>query len=166
MILYHGSNVEITDIDLAKCRPNKDFGQGFYLTTIKEQAQRMANRVAKIYGGNPIVSVFNFKLPNNELNTKLFDTPNEEWAKFVINNRNKRFANHNDLLSNHDNKYDLVIGPVADDDLALLFRQFSNGNITIDNLIKEMKFKKLTDQYSFHTTKAIKFLHKVGVEID
>ena len=46
MILYHDSNVDIKTIDLSKCSPNKDFGRGFYLTTIKEQAQRMALRVA------------------------------------------------------------------------------------------------------------------------
>jgi hypothetical protein len=45
MILYHGSNVKIIDIDLSKARPFKDFGRGFYLTEIKEQAQRMAIRV-------------------------------------------------------------------------------------------------------------------------
>ena len=36
MILYHGSNLEIDVIDLNKCRPNKDFGKGFYLTDIPE----------------------------------------------------------------------------------------------------------------------------------
>ena len=38
MILYHGSNIKISEINLDKCRPNKDFGRGFYLTSIKEQA--------------------------------------------------------------------------------------------------------------------------------
>ena len=51
MKLYHGSNMEIKEIDLLKCRPYKDFGKGFYLTTIKEQAEKMAIRVARIYGG-------------------------------------------------------------------------------------------------------------------
>ncbi len=42
MILFHGSNLEIFDIDFTQCKPYKDFGKGFYLTTIKEQAIRMA----------------------------------------------------------------------------------------------------------------------------
>ncbi len=45
MILYHGSNIEIENVDLSKCRPYKDFGQGFYLTTIKEQAQQYLKKV-------------------------------------------------------------------------------------------------------------------------
>lgn len=45
MILYHGSNVDIQNISLSACRPYKDFGRGFYLTDIPEQAERMAERV-------------------------------------------------------------------------------------------------------------------------
>lgn len=42
MRLYHGSNMMIEKIDLSKCKPYKDFGRGFYLTEIKEQAEKMA----------------------------------------------------------------------------------------------------------------------------
>ena len=42
MRLYHGSNIAIDNINLAMCRPYKDFGQGFYLTDIEEQAEKMA----------------------------------------------------------------------------------------------------------------------------
>ena len=46
----------IDEIDLNKCRPYKNFGQGFYCTEIKEQAELMAKRVARIYGGTPYVN--------------------------------------------------------------------------------------------------------------
>lgn len=52
MILYHGSNLKIDEIDLTKCKPYKDFGQGFYCTTIKKQAEFMAERVLKRQGRN------------------------------------------------------------------------------------------------------------------
>ena len=52
MILYHGSNLKISKIDLSKCRPYKDFGKGFYCTTIKKQAEFMAERVVKRQGRN------------------------------------------------------------------------------------------------------------------
>ena len=58
MILYHGSNIIIENIDLNKCRPYKDFGKGFYCTTIKSQAELMAKRVAAIYGGTAVVTEF------------------------------------------------------------------------------------------------------------
>ena len=52
MILYHGSNVEIVEIDLQKSRPNKDFGRGFYLSADRDQALRMALFKTKIEEGD------------------------------------------------------------------------------------------------------------------
>ena len=55
--LYHGSNTEIDSIDLTKGRPFKDFGQGFYLTELKEQAIKMSSRTADRYGGIPMLLI-------------------------------------------------------------------------------------------------------------
>lgn len=165
MILYHGSNIHIHSIELQKCRPYKDFGRGFYCTTIKSQAELMAKRVAAIYGGIPCITqieldetVFN----DTVLSVKKFEGATKEWAMFVLNNRNKHFTQINSLECNHDNKYDIVIGPVANDDLALLFRTFANKLIDLDSLVKGLKYKKLTDQYSFHTNKALKYINLSG----
>lgn len=80
---------------------------------------------------------------------------------FVIHNRNADADKNSVEDHNFDNRYDIVIGPVANDDLALLFRQFSSGMISVDILIREMEFKKLTNQYSFHTKEATALLRKV-----
>ena len=61
MRLYHGTNLSIKEIELNKCRPYKDFGRGFYLTDLKDQAMNMAKRVARIYGGYPIVNVYEIR---------------------------------------------------------------------------------------------------------
>lgn len=166
MRLYHGSNIEISKIDLNKCLPYKDFGKGFYLTEIRDQAEKMASRVARIYGGKPCVTVYEFDeaaLTDGDIGVRKFKLPTKEWALFVIHNRSREFKDIASEECNLDNKYDLVIGPVANDDLALLFRQFSNGLIDVDTLVREMKFKKLTNQYSFHTKKAIAYLRKEGI---
>ena len=60
MILYHGSNVEVNEIDLNRSEVGKDFGVGFYLTASKDQAERMASRRVRLYGGDPVVSVFEY----------------------------------------------------------------------------------------------------------
>ena len=161
MILYHGSNTKVTKIDLSKCRPYKDFGRGFYLTDIQEQAEQMARRVARLYGGAPCVSAFVFDesaLSNTTLNILSFEKPDKDWALFVMNNRNKKFKNIDDRLCNQDNKYDIVSGAVANDDIAYLFRTFTSGLIDIDVLIRGLEYKELTSQYSFHTEEAIKYL--------
>lgn len=152
MKLYHGSNTKIEKIDLSKCRPYKDFGQGFYLTEIKEQAEKMASRTAHIYEGEPVVTEFEFdESALTKLSVKQFDEPNEEWALFVLANRSKE-------SQQPTHSYDIVIGPVADDDIAQLFRNFNDGYINLAMLVEGLKYKKVSSQYFFHTEAATKYL--------
>lgn len=157
MILYHGSNVAIDKIDLAKCRPYKDFGKGFYLTDIRHQAERMAARIVKMFCGVPTLTCFEFDLDsavNQGLKIKIFNSPDEEWARFVMANRDI-----NMLQPSHD--YDIVIGPVADDTIARLLRMFTENFISEQQLVKELTFSEVTSQYFFHTEAAIKMLKKI-----
>ena len=98
---------------------------------------------------------------DKELNIRKYDKPSKEWATFILNNRDRDFKDIGSKECNTDNKYDLVIGPVADDDIIVLFRTFVNGLINIDTLIRELTYKELTDQYSFHTEKSLKYLKGV-----
>jgi len=167
MLLFHGSNMDIRVIDLAMCRPYKDFGRGFYLTVMKEQAEKMAKRVAGIYGGLPILNVFEIDdsfVNSDDLNIKDFGVEtSEEWARFVMNNRSRKFTDFSSPECNFDNKYDIVIGPIADDDMAVLFRQYENGIISFENMVSGMMYKETSNQYSFHNERAIRLLKKVGV---
>ncbi len=167
MTLYHGFNMEIDRVELAKCMPNKDFGCGFYTTLLKEQAWRMAQRRARIDGGVPVITVY--EVPDNltqlsDLNSKVFaDKPSIGWAIFIRNNRDRNFKDYSSPECNLDCKYDVVVGPVADDTVGLLIRQFSRGTIDAEYLKKEFDFGRLTNQYTFHTPKALGYLKKVGV---
>lgn len=165
MRLYHGSNVDIKEIKLAMCRPYKDFGQGFYLTVIREQAEKMARRVAMLYGGEAVINQYDLDentLTDRDLKIKNFGVKtSEEWARFVKNNRNRKFTDVSSPESNMDNKYDIVIGPIANDAMAVLFRQYENGMIDFDTMLKGMEYKETTNQYSFHTDRAIRLLKKV-----
>ena len=157
MRLYHGSNTPIRTIELNKCRPYKDFGQGFYMTDIPEQANRMAQRTTKMFGGSPVVTVFEFDI--NEaiqagLKIKTFDSPSKEWAKFVMNNRD-----FNIQQPCHD--FDIVIGPVADDTISRLLRMFSENFISEEQLLRELTYPDVTSQYFFHTEEAIKLLRQL-----
>jgi hypothetical protein len=157
MILYHGSDIAIDKIDLSKCNPNKDFGQGFYLTDLKQQAQDMAIRRTRMTGqGAPTISMFEFDeavLKENTLNIKVFPSVSVEWAQFVLNNRDIQRAgfSHN---------YDIVVGPVADDTVAFQLRRYLLGVISLENLVKELTYKKLSNQYFFGTEKAISKLRR------
>ena len=115
MRLYHGSNIVIDSINLAMCRPYKDFGRGFYLTDIREQAEKMAIRVSKIYGGSPVVNIFEIQDDFRKIESikiKAFGAETtEEWAKFVMNNRSRIFTNVKDTLCNKDNNCLLYTSP-------------------------------------------------------
>ncbi|MDR0842742.1 MAG: DUF3990 domain-containing protein [Acidobacteriota bacterium] len=161
--LYHGSNMGFDAIDLGKCHRFKDFGQGIYLTELEQQAQEWATRVVERNGvGVPTVLVFELderKLA--DVSTLIFDTPCADWAHFVINNRNRKWHDDDDPLSNHDAKYDVVEGPVANDDIATTFALFVRGILDDGQLIQQLAYKKLNHQISFHTERALTLLCKV-----
>ena len=166
MILFHGSNAEVSDIDLLKCGKYKDFGQGFYLTSLKQQALDWAMKITKRFGaGKAAINVYEFDDNLNDLNHIIFTEPNEEWAAFVINNRNRDFTDHNDKLSNHDNKYDFVHGLVANDDISAILETFLLGILPMSELSKALIYKELNDQYSFHSNKALSHLKFIRGEV-
>jgi len=163
MILYHGSNCIVDKIDLDKCHKFKDFGKGFYTTELEEQAWNMAKRTAKLFGGKPVMNEFLLNeqiFATKTLNIKKFQKSDIEWATFVINNRNKEFKEIESLLCNTDNKYDVVIGPVANDDIRVTLELYVDGRLTSEALLESLKYKDLSQQISFHSLNAINFLTK------
>lgn len=158
MKLYHGSNVAIDVIDLSKSRPGKDFGKGFYLSADKQQAAEMAESKVAFLGGKPIVTEFEFDeniLTSGQLKFKTFESYSEEWAKFVYDNR----ENFSDTPIHN---YDIIYGPIANDKVGAQIRNFKNGSIDLDELMRRIKYLKgITFQYYFGTEAAIKTLKKL-----
>lgn len=156
MRLYHGTNVDFDLIDIEKSNPYKDFGKGFYLTDIKEQAERMALRKVNFFGGVPVIQVYDFDeaaLQMEKLKVKVFSKPSEEWAVFIHNNRNRALDFHHD--------YDVVIGPIANDGVAYLLGRYEEGTITLPELVRGLEFKQLNNQYFLGTQKALDLLRRV-----
>lgn len=154
MILYHGSNMLIRDVDLSRGKAYKDFGRGFYTTHIKQQAEYWSRRIANRYGGTPTVSVFEFDIQaaiSAGLKVKVFETPDKEWALFVMANRRQ----DNDEFR-HD--YDIVAGPVADDNMARLFGLYDMEIINLEAVVDGLIYKNLNSQYFFATEKSLQFL--------
>lgn len=157
MKLFHGTNVEFSKILLDKCKPNKDFGKGFYLTSIRSQAQEMAVRKCEFEGvGTPVIMTYQFEdkiLYSKELNVKVFQGVSKEWAEFILANRKAR----NKKVHN----YDIVVGPVADDGVVYQLNLYMQKIITIDKLVEELSFKKINNQYFFETEIAISKLTRI-----
>lgn len=157
MKLYHGSDILVTTPEIAKGKPFKDFGQGFYLSTDMKQAREMAaQRAALFLDAKPVVSTFDFDesaLTDGTLRVKRFETYTEEWAEFVLRNRDRKTPQ-----PYHD--YDIVYGPIADDSIVRQLRRFELGDIrTLEDLMKELKYPQgITFQYFFGSEKALRKL--------
>ncbi|MCR5696541.1 MAG: DUF3990 domain-containing protein [Marinilabiliaceae bacterium] len=158
MKLYHGSNTNIQQIELAKSKPNKDFGKGFYLTADIDQAQLLAEQRALFFGGEPVVNTYNFDesaLKSGSLNVKIFEEYTADWAKFVVDNRFNPTR-----VPIHD--YDIVYGPIANDKVGVQIELFTDKLIDIDTLVQRLKYLPgITFQYYFGTERAIALLHKL-----
>lgn len=155
MILYHGTNHDFVSVDLTKSSPFKDFGRGFYLTDLIEQAQAMAKKRQNLFGGSEIVQRYEFRLEDaiNDLNVLEFNGPTAEWADFIFKNRSRSMDFHHD--------YDIVYGPIANDGVAYLLGRYEEGSIGLDELAKELEYKKLNKQYFFANQKALEYLKRI-----
>ena len=157
MILYHGTNKPFDNVDLKKSRPNKDFGRGFYLSPNYSQAMDMAKiKCAQIGEGSPVVLTFELDEDSyKELKVLVFDNYNEEWAKFILLNRN-----HAGKDQAHD--YDVVIGPIANDRVGAQLWRYENQMIDLPTLVNNLRYMKgVTIQYFFGTEKAISKLKRL-----
>lgn len=153
MRLYHGTNVDFDDIDLTMSNKYKDFGQGFYLTDIRSQAEELAAKKSRLFGGYPVIQEYEFDeslLSGTDLKVLKFDKPSAEWAEFIFKNRNR------DYNFTHD--FDIVIGPIANDGVAYLLGRYEEGTLTIEELSDKLDYKKLNSQYFFGTDKSLKYL--------
>lgn len=93
MILFHGSNVEVTKPKLIQQNRYLDFGFGFYTTLNKEQAISFSKKVSKRRGGSSIVSVYELNESDleNNLDILRFKAPDEQWLDFVFANRSGNY---------------------------------------------------------------------------
>lgn len=151
MILYHGSNLIVEQPKLVPQNRLLDFGSGFYTTTNKEQANSFAQKVALLRGGKAIVNtyVIDEKLLTKTIKIKEFDSPDESWLEFVSANRNGVYSGE---------KYDLIIGAVANDDVYRTLQLYFSGLLSKEQALQALKIKKLFNQYVFASDTAVKLL--------
>lgn len=94
------------------------------------------------------VNIYDYN-PSKNLRIRLFRSANESWIDFVHKNRT-------DIDFNHD--FDIVRGPVANDNVYLSFNLYESGIINKTELIRRLKTYKLVDQLLFHTEISLKAL--------
>jgi hypothetical protein len=174
-MLYHGSSYDFDAIDLQQGRPYKDFGQGFYASTNIEHAKSMSERNAEMrksklrqsdFGHNPVGKwLYQYQFDADKaagLMVKKFTEADREWGRFITLNRSSKGVPH---------KYDIVIGPTANDFTNPTIQFYMSGGVgevgsdrAIDELVRLLLPYKLPVQYFFSSKLAIDCLSLIRKE--
>lgn len=150
MILYHGSNVIVEKPRIIDTDRGRDFGDAFYLTPIKEQAERMAKRKQREKkNSQAFVSVFEWDEDTLALNFKDYRNPDKEWLDMIVYCRTNIKPHH---------EYDIIQGKIADDSVGETILYVLSGIISKEQAIEKLKFQKINSQIAFCTDKALDHL--------
>lgn len=142
MTLYHGSHTAVPQPLVKVGRKNVDFGQGFYLTRLEEQASTWAEIIASRRGRNaiPVVSTYTFdreKAVADGVRFLVFDTYDLDWLYYVVGCRKG---------ADHSTEYDVVEGGVANDNVIDTVEDYEKGIITAEQALGQLQYKKVNHQ--------------------
>ncbi|MBQ5988601.1 MAG: DUF3990 domain-containing protein [Oscillospiraceae bacterium] len=107
MLVYHGSNVEVSVPRIITGRNTKDFGTGFYCTVIREQAERWAKRYK-----TPVVNIYSILIDNDDLDILEFKEMTDQWLDFIIDCRSGKPHNHPSVVVKSLGKDEIMTIPV------------------------------------------------------
>ena len=154
MILYHGGAEEIVAPDLLHSRKAVDFGAGFYVTPIFEQAKRWSEK-RKRRMGTAVVSRYEFdESVVANLKVLRFESYSEAWLDFIVRCR----------ALQDDSDWDIVSGGVANDKVFDTLEAFFDGFATKAQTIDRLRMETPNMQLCFRTTAALQTLRFIGSE--
>ena len=159
MILYHGSNVIVDQPKLIRQNRYLDFGFGFYTTTNREQAVNFAQKVTdRRKMGEATLNIYsvNEAVAFQECKVLQFDSPDEAWLDVVAANRQGTYQGE---------KYDLIYGAVANDDVYRTIALYMTGVLDKEQTLSSLKIRKLFNQLVFATEKSLQYLKFEGREL-
>lgn len=151
MIVYHGSAEVVRQPDILHSYRALDFGKGFYVTTVRQQAERWARRKAALVGtaragSRPIVNRYLMGDDMKDLRVRRFSDDLAEWIEFVCDCRDGK-PGYQD--------YDLIIGKVANDKVFRVVDMYHSGIWDKERALKEIRAYPNYDQLAFITQRAI-----------
>ena len=146
MIVYHGSSEVVRQPDTLHSYRALDFGKGFYVTTIREQAERWARRKADLFGGTPVVSRYRMRDDLSQFRVRRFPDDLMEWIEFVCDCRDGKPTYQ---------QYDIIIGKVANDKVFRVVDMYHSGIWGKERALQEIRAYPNYDQIAFITQSAI-----------
>lgn len=145
MRLYHSSSVVVERPDLDHSRKYLDFGRGFYLTSILEQAQRYGERF-KRRGKDAWLNIYEFSCDETEWNIFRFEAYDKTWLDFISKCR----------AGEDECKYDLVVGGIANDRVILTLDRYLTGEISLQETLGLLEFVTPNIQYCIRSEEMLR----------
>lgn len=149
MKLYHSSTVEVTNPDTVHSRDYLDFGKGFYLTSIYDQAVKYAQRFIR-RNREAWLNSYEFECDLTQWKVLQFDAYNKEWLQFVAGCR----------AGNDNSDFDIVIGGIANDKVIQTLDRYFEGEISEDETLGLLKFEKPNIQYCIRSQEMLDYCLK------
>lgn len=144
MLVYHASDQCFEYPDVLHSRNALDFGKGFYVTRLKDQADKYANRFLRL-NKDAFLHIFEF-IPDSELKIKIFDSYDEEWLNFVCACRKGQ-----DIYK----QYDIIEGGVANDKVFQTVDLYMSGIYNKEQALQNLAYEMPNNQLCFITQRAI-----------
>ena len=135
MIVYHSSYLIIDKPDVLHSRNALDFGKGFYVTVLHEQALRYAKRFS-LRGMKAYINIYELDDEWRNENVKVFKAYDSEWLDFIATNRKMMTVS----------QYDAVEGGVANDKIFRTVELYLVGNISKDVALSRLKYENPNHQ--------------------
>lgn len=139
LTVYHGATDVISSPICAFGRPKLDFGMGFYVTDIKEQAVRWAQSLADKRNALPILNVYTLDREAllAECRHKIFSSYDAEWLEFIVANRRGE---------NVAAAYDYIEGGIANDRVIDTINLYIQGLVDSATALQQLAFYKPNNQ--------------------
>lgn len=154
MILYHSSYLAIDSPDVLHSRDNLDFGKGFYLTSLRDQADNYALRF-KRRKKDAWVNIYSFDFESTDWNILEFPSYNGEWLEFISNCR----------AGNDMSNYDLIIGGIANDKVLQTLDRYFEGELSSEQALGILRYEKPNIQFCIRSQemmdKCLKFIESI-----
>lgn len=156
--VYHGSTIQVRTPIAKAGRENLDFGQGFYITDIKEQAERWAIRIGRQLQETPILNIYKLDMEyiKKEYRYLKLDKYDQQWLDFIVKSRKgeKPWA-----------EYDIIEGGVANDRVIDTVEAYMNGMMTVEMALGQLSQHQPNNQFCLLSQSLIdKCLHFISVE--
>lgn len=158
IIVYHGGTETIENPICKFGRKNLDFGQGFYVTNLREQAITWANNMAR---NRKMPAVLNrYRLDREAIlqnaRCKIFKAYDKEWLEFIVGNRTGQ-----ELAKD----YDYVEGGVANDRVVDTINLYIAGLMELSTALRELSKHQPNNQICILSQDLInKYLEYDGTE--